>query len=138
MLSKISSSVFRRSYNISSKFVNNSCNNPRNLVGLFNSIKLFHINSFTRFAESTLTSNNSSSSSSSSRITGQVKWFDSGKGFGFITRDSGEDIFVHFTAIRGSGYRSLEEGQKVEFSIGQGSKGPAAQDVAVVAGMKKQ
>jgi len=73
---------------------------------------------------------------SSSRLSGQVKWFDSGKGFGFITRETGEDIFVHFTAIRGSGYRSLEEGQKVEFIVGQGAKGPAAQDVSIVAGQR--
>lgn len=60
---------------------------------------------------------------------GTVKWFDAGKGFGFITRDSGSDLFVHFSAIQGAGYRSLEEGQKVEFSVGSGPKGPSAVDV---------
>ncbi len=66
------------------------------------------------------------------RVLGTVKWFDSSKGFGFITRETGEDIFVHFTAIRGSGYRALEEGQQVELTVGQGSKGPAASDVAII------
>ncbi len=66
------------------------------------------------------------------RETGTVKWFNDGKGFGFISREDGEDVFVHFTSIRGEGYRSLEEGQKVEFTIGQGQKGLQAQDVTVV------
>jgi len=63
------------------------------------------------------------------REVGTVKWFDSTKGYGFIVRDSGEDIFVHFSAIKGEGYRTLEEGARVEFAIGQGKKGPAAIDV---------
>jgi len=63
------------------------------------------------------------------REAGTVKWFDSSKGFGFITRESGEDIFVHYTAIKGDGYRALEEGARVEFAIGSGKKGPAAVDV---------
>jgi len=66
------------------------------------------------------------------RETGTVKWFNDGKGFGFISREDGEDVFVHFTSIRGEGYRSLEEGQKVEFTIGQGQKGLQAQDVTVI------
>ncbi|HDJ30305.1 MAG TPA: cold-shock protein [Candidatus Acetothermia bacterium] len=66
------------------------------------------------------------------RQTGTVKWFNDGKGFGFISREDGEDVFVHFTAIRGEGYRSLEEGQRVEFTIGQGQKGLQAQDVTVI------
>ena len=66
------------------------------------------------------------------RETGTVKWFNDGMGFGFISREDGEDVFVHFTSIRGEGYRSLEEGQKVEFTIGQGQKGLQAQDVTVV------
>jgi CspA family cold shock protein len=68
---------------------------------------------------------------SSKREKGTVKWFDSGKGFGFIAREHGEDVFVHFRAIRGDGYRSLEEGQLVEFTVTQGQKGPQAEDVAV-------
>ena len=64
--------------------------------------------------------------------TGQVKWFNSDKGFGFIERDSGGDIFVHYSAIQGSGYRSLNEGDKVEFEVGEGLKGPAAQNVHIV------
>jgi len=66
------------------------------------------------------------------RETGTVKWFNSTKGFGFISRDSGDDVFVHYSAIRGEGYRSLEEGQKVEFEVTEGQKGPQAQDVVVV------
>lgn len=66
------------------------------------------------------------------RETGTVKWFNNTKGFGFITREGGKDIFVHYSAITGEGYRSLEEGQKVEFTIAEGEKGPQAQDVKVV------
>jgi CspA family cold shock protein len=67
------------------------------------------------------------------RETGTVKWFNSTKGFGFIERgDDQPDIFVHYSAIRGEGYRSLEEGQRVEFTVTQGQKGPQAQDVAVI------
>lgn len=66
------------------------------------------------------------------RETGTVKWFNNTKGFGFIAREEGEDIFVHYSAIRGGGYRSLEEGQKVEFTISQGDKGPQAQDVTLL------
>ncbi|MGA1842419.1 MAG: cold-shock protein [bacterium] len=66
------------------------------------------------------------------RETGTVKWFNAEKGFGFITRQEGSDVFVHYSAISGSGYRSLQEDQKVEFSIVQGQKGPQAQDVIVL------
>lgn len=68
-----------------------------------------------------------------SREQGQVKWFNYSKGFGFITRDSGEDIFVHFKSIRGDGdsKRGLREGQRVEFSASQGEKGMQADDVVV-------
>jgi len=66
------------------------------------------------------------------RETGTVKWFNSNKGFGFITRENGDDIFVHFSAIRGDGFRSLEEQQRVEFTIAQGDKGLQAQDVIVL------
>ncbi len=61
--------------------------------------------------------------------TGTVKWFNSTKGFGFIERDQGQDVFVHYSAIEGSGYRSLEEGQRVEFVVVEGQKGLQAQDV---------
>ncbi|MEA3355835.1 MAG: cold-shock protein [Candidatus Bipolaricaulota bacterium] len=67
------------------------------------------------------------------RETGTVKWFNNTKGYGFITREQGEDVFVHFSSIRGEGYRTLEEGQKVEFTVTQGEKGPQAQDVSVMA-----
>lgn len=63
------------------------------------------------------------------RETGTVKWFNTSKGFGFISRDSGEDIFVHFRAIRGEGHRILIEGQRVEFSVVQRDKGLQAEDV---------
>jgi CspA family cold shock protein len=68
----------------------------------------------------------------SERITGTVKWFNGGKGYGFISREGGEDVFVHFSAISGSGYRNLEEGQKVEFSVEKGPKGLQASNVTVV------
>ena len=64
--------------------------------------------------------------------TGTVKWFNSQKGYGFIERDSGGDIFVHHNAIQSSGFRSLNEGDKVSFEVTQGSKGPAAANVEVI------
>jgi CspA family cold shock protein len=63
------------------------------------------------------------------RVTGTVKWFNGAKGYGFISREDGEDVFVHHTAIEAEGYRSLEEGQAVEFTIEQGSKGLQATKV---------
>jgi cold shock protein len=63
---------------------------------------------------------------------GTVKWFNAEKGFGFIAQDGGgEDVFVHFSAIQSSGYKSLDEGQKVEFDLAQGPKGPQAENVRV-------
>ena len=64
--------------------------------------------------------------------TGTVKWFNSEKGFGFIAREDGPDVFVHFSAIQGSGYRNLEEGQNVEFDVAPGRKGEEAQNVRVI------
>jgi CspA family cold shock protein len=63
---------------------------------------------------------------------GTVKWFNNEKGYGFIAVDGGEDVFVHYSAIDGDGYRSLEEDQRVEFRIAQGPKGPQAEAVRVV------
>ena len=63
------------------------------------------------------------------REQGVVKWFNDSKGFGFIQRDSGEDIFVHFRAIQGDGYRSLNDGEKVEFTVVEGDKGLQAEEV---------
>ncbi len=68
----------------------------------------------------------------SGRENGTVKWFNNSKGYGFIQRDQGGDVFVHFRAIRGDGYRSLEEGQRVAFAVAQGQKGLQAEDVEVV------
>jgi len=66
----------------------------------------------------------------SERFTGTVKWFNDAKGYGFIARDSGgSDVFVHYSAVQTDGYRSLTEGQRVEFSIEDGPKGPAAANV---------
>ena len=66
------------------------------------------------------------------RETGTVKWFNNSKGYGFIEREQGGDVFVHFKSIRGEGYRSLEDGQKVEFTVTQGEKGPMADDVVAI------
>lgn len=66
----------------------------------------------------------------SDRQTGTVKWFDSTKGYGFIQREEGKDLFVHSRSIAGEGYRSLEDGQKVEFSEVQSPKGPQAENVS--------
>ena len=68
----------------------------------------------------------------SDRLNGTVKWFDSKKGFGFISPDEGDDIFVHYTSIEGDGYRALEEGQRVEFIVVEGDRGPQAKDVSVI------
>jgi CspA family cold shock protein len=67
-----------------------------------------------------------------STTTGRVKWFDEKKGFGFIERSDGNDVFVHFKAITGSGFKTLTEGQEVEFEVEQGQKGPQAANVRVV------
>lgn len=67
-----------------------------------------------------------------SREVGDVKWFDASKGYGFITRENGDDVFVHFRNIRGRGHRSLNEGQRVRFSVRKSEKGLQAEDVSVV------
>jgi CspA family cold shock protein len=64
-----------------------------------------------------------------SRERGTVKWFSNQKGYGFIARESGEDVFVHFSAIQGDGYKSLNQGEQVEFSVQQGNKGLSAVEV---------
>jgi len=66
------------------------------------------------------------------RITGKVKWFNASKGYGFIERESGSDVFVHYTAIQSDGYRTLQEGQEVEFAIEQGPKGLQAAQVTLL------
>tara|TARA_B100000282_G_scaffold231826_1_gene174236 strand:- start:271 stop:486 length:216 start_codon:yes stop_codon:yes gene_type:complete len=70
----------------------------------------------------------------SDRETGTVKWFNDSKGYGFIQRENGKDVFVHFRAIKieGDGYKTLKENQKVEFSVVEGEKGPTAEDVTPV------
>ena len=67
-----------------------------------------------------------------SKVTGTVKWFNDSKGFGFIEQENGPDVFVHFSAISGDGFKSLAEGQKVEFTVTDGQKGPQAVDVIAV------
>ena len=68
----------------------------------------------------------------SERINGTVKWFNGGKGYGFIARENGEDVFVHYSAIDGDGYRNLEEGDRVEFAVEQGARGLQAQKVVIL------
>lgn len=68
----------------------------------------------------------------SERVIGTVKWFNGSKGYGFIAREGGPDVFVHFSAIQGDGFRNLNEGQQVEFTIEQGPKGPQAANVAKI------
>lgn len=65
----------------------------------------------------------------SNTVTGTVKFFNESKGFGFITQENGPDVFVHFSAIQSDGFKTLAEGQKVEFEVGQGQKGPQAENV---------
>ena len=67
----------------------------------------------------------------SERILGTVKWFNGEKGYGFIEREDGEDVFVHYSAILGDGYRNLDEGQRVEFAVEQGPKGLQATSVTI-------
>ncbi|MBD3822863.1 cold-shock protein [Hydrogenovibrio sp. JE_KL2] len=64
--------------------------------------------------------------------TGTVKWFNESKGFGFIQQENGPDLFAHFSAISGSGFKTLAEGQKVEFTVGQGQKGPQAENIVAL------
>jgi CspA family cold shock protein len=67
------------------------------------------------------------------RVTGTVKWFNASKGYGFIAREDGKDVFVHFSAIQSEGYRSLNEGERVEFSVEDSPKGPQAVNVVKMA-----
>ncbi|MCB0729815.1 MAG: cold-shock protein [Ignavibacteriae bacterium] len=66
------------------------------------------------------------------RTTGTVKWFNSSKGYGFISQENGEDVFVHFQSIMSDGYKTLNENDKVEFTVSAGQKGPQATDVKVI------
>ncbi len=68
----------------------------------------------------------------SNTTTGTVKWFNESKGFGFIEQESGADVFAHFSAITGSGFKTLTEGQKVEFTITNGQKGPQAENIVAL------
>ncbi len=68
----------------------------------------------------------------SNTTTGTVKWFNDEKGFGFIEQQSGPDVFAHFSAIAGDGFKSLQEGQQVEFSVTQGQKGPQAENIRAI------
>ncbi|GJM13033.1 MAG: cold-shock protein [Gammaproteobacteria bacterium] len=68
----------------------------------------------------------------SDKITGTVKWFNENKGFGFIEREGGPDVFAHFSAIQSSGYKTLAEGQRVEFVVTDGQKGPQAEEIVAV------
>jgi len=68
----------------------------------------------------------------SNTITGTVKWFNESKGFGFIEQESGPDVFAHFSAIASSGYKTLADGQSVQFSVTQGPKGPQAENIVAI------
>jgi cold shock protein len=68
----------------------------------------------------------------SERVQGTVKWFNAGKGYGFISRENGDDVFVHYSALQGEGYRSLDEGQQVEFTVERTPKGLQASDVTTL------
>lgn len=72
---------------------------------------------------------------SEQRVNGTVKWFNATKGYGFIEREGGNDVFVHHSAIQMQGYATLQEGQRVEFSVEQGAKGPSAVNVVPVSGL---
>ncbi|WP_444995869.1 transcription antiterminator/RNA stability regulator CspE [Aliikangiella sp. IMCC44359] len=67
-----------------------------------------------------------------STVTGTVKWFNESKGYGFISQENGPDVFAHFSAITGSGFKTLKEGQKVEFSVTDGQKGPQAENITAL------
>ncbi|NRB38474.1 MAG: cold-shock protein [Pseudomonadales bacterium] len=67
-----------------------------------------------------------------SKVTGTVKWFNDSKGFGFIEQENGPDVFAHFSAISGDGFKTLAEGQKVEFTVTDGQKGPQAEDIVAL------
>jgi CspA family cold shock protein len=67
-----------------------------------------------------------------STVTGTVKFFNEAKGFGFITREGGPDVFVHYSSIQGGGFKTLAEGQQVEFTVTQGQKGPQAENVVAI------
>ena len=66
------------------------------------------------------------------RVTGKIKWFNNAKGYGFIGQESGADVFVHYSAIQGEGYKTLQEGDTVEFEITEGQKGPQAENVVKI------
>ena len=68
----------------------------------------------------------------SNTVTGTVKWFNESKGFGFIEQESGPDVFAHYSAISGSGFKTLAEGQRVEFTVSQGKKGPQAENIVAL------
>ncbi len=87
--------------------------------------------------ESSSESGSKPSSKKGNKEQGKVKWFNSSKGYGFITRDQGDDVFVHYRSIAGKGHRSLYEGQVVEFSVSDGDKGLQANDVVIISGEAK-
>ena len=72
------------------------------------------------------------------QFRGEVKWFNNAKGYGFLGRDEGPDVFVHFSAVQVDGYKSLQEGDAVEFDVIQGEKGPQADQVSLVKGRQEE
>ena len=102
------------------------------IIALTLFILLLVVSSLSGISSSTYANDSTFNNAGAPRETGNVKWFNANKGFGFITRDNGDDIFVHFRSIRGKGHRVLHDGQRVEFAVTEGEKGLQAEDVAAV------
>ena len=94
-------------------------------------LSLFALLAICAFWASRTATYSNSSIAPAGRESGSVKWFNANKGFGFITRESGDDVFVHFRSIQGKGRRVLKDGQRVEFVVTDGDRGPQAEDVAI-------
>lgn len=109
----------------------NMLTNPQNMpLWMISMVSLLAASFIVSFGGNTATTYSSTVTVGDGREIGTVKWFNAAKGFGFITRENGEDIFVHFRSIQGKGHRSLGEGQRVAFEVTEGDKGPQAVEVS--------